>query len=174
MIARALAGDREAFARVVEHYQRPLYQFAYRLLGDASLAQDATQEAFARAWIKRASFRFRPGANYSTWLYRLARNSALDLLRKRREVPLEGIGRDRPDPGADAAAAAQLAELGARIEAAIAALPEEQRAAIALAEYENRSAREIAAILGCSTRAAESHLYRARQALRAELADLRA
>ncbi len=171
----ALRGDRAAFTALVERYQTPLYRFAWRLLGgDAALAQDAAQEALARAWIKRTSFRFRPGARFSTWLFQLARNAAVDLLRKRRETLLAEEAPEIPAPGADAAAAAQHREIGARIAAAIAALPEEQRTAVVLAEYHDHSARDIAVVLRCSTRAAESHLFRAKQALRAALADLRA
>lgn len=172
LVVRVARGDREAFTALVERYQRPLYQFAYRLLNDAALAQDVTQETFARAWIKRASYRVRPHAAYSTWLFHLARNVALDLIRKRRETVSDDAVASLPDSRAHAAAAAELAEIGARIAAAVAALPEEQRTAVVLAEYHGRSAREIGAVLGCSVRAAESHLYRAKQSLRAALADL--
>lgn len=175
LVEAAQGGDRDAFNSLVERYQTPLYQFAWRLLGgDAALAQDAAQEALARAWIKRASFRFRPGARFSTWLFQLARNAAIDLLRKRRETLLAEEVSEIRAPGADAAAAAQHREIGARIAAAIAALPEEQRTAVVLAEYHGHSAREIADVLRCSTRAAESHLFRAKQTLRTALADLRA
>ncbi|HMP75553.1 MAG TPA: sigma-70 family RNA polymerase sigma factor [Kiritimatiellia bacterium] len=167
-------GDRAAFTALVERHQKPLYQFAWRLLGDAALAQDATQEALARAWIKRTSFQFRPGARYSTWLFQLARNAAVDLLRKRREVALDDDAADLPHTAEDAAIMAQHKEIGERIASAVAALPEEQRTAVVLAEYHGHSAREIAMVLRCSPRAAESHLYRAKQALRTALADLRA
>ena len=172
LVEAAQGGDRAAFTSLVERYQTPLYQFAWRLLGgDAAGAQDVAQEALARAWIKRASFRFRPGARFSTWIFQLARNAAIDLLRKRREgLPVENAP-DIPDPGADAAAAAQHREIGARIAAAFAALPEIQRTAVTLATYHDASAREIADVLRCSARAAESHLYRGKQHLRVLLAD---
>lgn len=171
LVERYLRGDRDAFTALVERFQTPLYQFAWRILGDTALAQDVAQEAFARAWIKRASYRVRPDARFSTWLFQLARHAALDLLRRRREVSLDELVGEPTHPGADAAAAAGHRELGERIAAAFAALPEAQRTAVTLAEYHGMSAREIAGVLRCSTRAAESHLYRGKQQLRGLLAD---
>lgn len=171
LIERYLRGERDAFTALVERFQGPLYQFAYRILGDTALAQDATQEAFARAWLKRGSYRVRPDARFSTWLFQLARNAAVDQLRRRREVPLDDLTQEPVQPGADAAAVAQQRELGARIAAAFAALPEAQRTAVTLAVYHGASAREIARVLRCSTRAAESHVFRAKRQLRVLLAD---
>ena len=171
LVEAALGGDRAAFSALIERFQGALYQFTWRLLGDAALAQDATQEALARAWIKRASFRFRPGARFSTWLFQLARNAAIDLLRKRRDMPMSPEAPEPAHPGPDAASALDQKELGARIAAAFAILPEAQRTAVTLAEYHGASAREIAEVLRCSSRAAESHLFRGKQALRVALAD---
>lgn len=169
LFARAQAGDKAAYSDIIHRYQRPLYQFTFRLLNDAALAQDATQAALARGWLKRASFTFRGSARFSTWLFQLARNAAMDLLRRRREPleePREQIGPEPTPPEA-----MQQRELAERIATAIARLPEPQRVAITLAEYHDLGAKEIATILRCSIRAAESHLYRAKQTLRATLAD---
>jgi RNA polymerase sigma-70 factor (ECF subfamily) len=171
LVERYLRGDRDAFAALMDRYQTPLYQFAWRILGDAALAQDATQEAFARAWIKRARYRARPGARFSTWLFQLARHAALDALRRRREASLDELTHEPRDPGINAAEAACNQELSARIAAAFAALPEAQRAAVTLSEYHGLRAREIARVLRCSTRAAESHIYRGKQRLHILLAD---
>ncbi|MCZ7593287.1 MAG: sigma-70 family RNA polymerase sigma factor [Kiritimatiellae bacterium] len=173
LVERAQRGDRAAYTEIIERYQLPLYQFTFRLLNDAALAQDATQEALARGWLKRASFKFRGQAKFSTWLFQLARNAAIDLLRKRREYPLEAVSAEPVSPTPDAAEVLRLRELAVRIAAALSDLPEPQRVAITLAEYHNLSTREIADVLHCTTRAAESHLYRAKQSLRVALADCR-
>ncbi len=171
MVERSQRGDRAAYSELVERYQTPLYQFTFRLLNDAALAQDAAQEALARGWLKCSSFRFRKNARFSTWLFQLARNAAIDIARRRREVSLDALPREPLSPAPDASGVAQDNELGIRIAAAFAALPEAQRTAVTLAEYHAMSAREIASVLGCSTRAAESHLFRGKQALRSALAD---
>lgn len=173
LVERVQRGDQAAFTLLVERYQLPLYQFTFRLLNDAALAQDATQEAFARGWLKSASFRFRGQARFSTWLFQLARNAAIDLLRKRRERPMEAVSTEPASAIPDAAEMLSRREQAARIAAAVAALPEAQRVAITLSEYHGLPTREIARVLRCSTRAAESHLYRARQSLRIALADCR-
>ncbi|MCO5067299.1 MAG: sigma-70 family RNA polymerase sigma factor [Kiritimatiellae bacterium] len=170
-VERSQQGDRAAYTKLVERYQTPLYQFAFRLLNDAALAQDVAQEALARGWLKRASFRWRHNARFSTWLFQLARNAAIDLIRRRRELSLDAVAHEPISPALDAAGAAQDKELGARIAAAFAALPEAQRTATTLSEFHGMSAREIAIVLHCSTRSAESHLYRGKQALRVALAD---
>lgn len=171
LVERAQRGDRDAYTELVERYQAPLYQFTFRVLNDAALAQDATQEALARGWIKRASFHFHGHAQFSTWLFQLARNAAIDLLRKRREQPMDSVVQEPASSDPNAADIALNQELGERIATAFAALPEAQRTAVTLAEYHGMSAREIANVLHCSTRAAESHVYRGKQTLRELLAD---
>lgn len=171
LFERAQRGDRAAYTEIIGRYQLPLYHFAFRLLNDAALAQDATQEALARGWLRRASFKFRGQAKFSTWLFQLARNAAIDLLRKRREYPLEAVTTEPSSSAPDAAEALHHRELAARIAAALSDLPEPQRVAVTLAEYHSLPVREIAAVLHCTARAAESHLYRAKQSLRIALAD---
>ena len=169
-------GDESAFRKLVEHNQTKVYAIAYRIIRDHALAEDLTQEAFLRVF--RTADRYRPMAKFSTWLYRIAANVALNALRSRRRVRMGTI--ELPDSEDDTvwrrevrddrqsppAADLDADELRSRIDAAIAALPEHQRIALTLSRFEKLSYYEIADILDCSTMAVKSLLSRARCNLR--------
>ena len=168
-IARLRDGDERAFEELVARYQRPLLNFLYRIVGSAAEADDVAQDVFLRAGRNIRSFR-PDRARLSTWIFQIARNAAIDHLRRRArraEVPLGPI--DRPGPGSDEVVAR---ETGERIARAVAALPEEQRTAFVLSEYHGMSHAEIAAVMDGSEKSVESRIYRAKQALRIALADL--
>ena len=80
LIAKAKNGDRDAYGELVQRHYPYVVQVVYHMCGDAELAQDATQEAFIRAWLHLATFR--PGTSLRNWLYRIAANAALDVLRR--------------------------------------------------------------------------------------------
>jgi RNA polymerase sigma-70 factor (ECF subfamily) len=177
LITRLQAGDEEAFRQLVRDWQGPVLNFVYRMTADAAGAEDLAQEVFVRVARSIGRFRYRPGrAAFSTWLFQIARNAALDRLRHRARHPEESLearevaAGELPGrvPSPDVAAGHN--ELAAEIAAAVASLPEDQRTALVLAEYEGLPVTEIAAVMACSAKSVESRLYRARQALRSRLA----
>ena len=111
LIRRAGQGDQEAFRQLVETYQAPAYRLALRMCGgDAALAEDAAQEAFLAAW--RGLPRFRGDSRFSTWLYRLTTNAAIDCLRREKRHrdadDLDGV--ELPDGGDTPQEAAERTE----------------------------------------------------------------
>ncbi len=174
LVARVAAGDRDAFGELVERHHRRLLRVCERLLGDAEEARDAVQEVFLKVMVKAGGFR--PKALVSTWLYRVAVNHCLNVLRRRRlrrwvslsaaedddamAPPLEPA-EERADPHR---------ELDARrrwgvVHRAINGLPPSQRAVLVLARFEELSYKEIAETLGITLGAVESRLFRAMRAL---------
>ncbi|MFA5343580.1 MAG: sigma-70 family RNA polymerase sigma factor [Kiritimatiellia bacterium] len=173
------AGDDRAFDALMARYKRPVLNFVYRLIGDAGEAEDVAQGVFVRAYqaIRKPGFRRTTGA-FSTWLFQVARNAAIDWLRRRKRHPESQaiLGED----GGNEAVTARTAdsemtakEIGEQIAAVVARLPADQKTAVILSEYENRSYAEIAAIMQCSLKSVESRLYRAKRFLRDRLRDLR-
>ncbi len=179
LVARVKAGNDDAFNFLMERYRRPVLNFVFRMIGDAGEAEDLAQEVFVRAYrnMQKPAFR-RTGAAFSTWLFQIARNAALDCLRHRKRHPsesldrLENQGATTPDTGATPIDTAGAHEVGEQIAAAITRLPEDQRTAIILSEYEDLSYARIAAIMKCSEKSVEARLYRARKFLRKHLAHL--
>jgi RNA polymerase sigma-70 factor (ECF subfamily) len=174
-VARAQLGDEAAFDALLRRFQRPVLHFVYRMLGHAQDAEDVAQETFVRAFFALPRYRPRGGVRFSSWLFQIARHAALDHLRKAgRRVEISEADAAEPvaaTPGADQLLACR--ELGDRVAGAVAALPEDQRAAFVLAEYHGLSAAEVADVMRSSVRAAESRIFRARQALRRSLRDER-
>jgi RNA polymerase sigma-70 factor (ECF subfamily) len=179
LVQRLQAGDEPAFRELLTRWQRPILNFVYRMTGDATAAEDIAQEVFVRVFRRIGEFRLRPGrASFSTWLFQIARNAALDHLRQRARHPADRLD-DLPDGGGGIAARepapdelAAHREVGAEIARAVMALPEDQRTALVLAQYEGASVAGIAAIMDSSEKSVESRLYRARQTLRQRLAHL--
>jgi len=162
LVARTLAGDDAAFDELLARYRKPVLNFAYRLLGDATEAEDVAQDAFVRAYRHLADYH--PRRQFSTWLFAIARHAAIDRLRYRQRHPTAPLAA-APEP----AASPRYDDLGEHIAAAIAGLPEDQRTAIVLAEYHGLSHAEIAGVMDCTEKSVESRLYRARAALREKL-----
>lgn len=179
LVERIKAGDDRAFDEIMARYKRPILDFIYRMIGDAVEAEDAAQDVFARAWrgILKPDFRRNQG-KFSTWLFQVARNAALDRLRRRKRHPAESLsaledrGEFASSAGPTSADEAEAREIGELIAAAVALLPEDQRAAIVLSEYGNLSYSEIASIMKRSVKSVEARLYRARRFLRSRLAHL--
>lgn len=173
LVARVASGDRDAFGELVERHHRRLLRVCERLLGDAEEARDAVQEVFLKVMLKAGGFR--PKALVSTWLYRVAVNHCLNVLRRRRLrrwVSLSAAEDDDvaapPEPAEERADPHR--ELDARrrwgvVHRAIAALPPNQRAVLVLARFEELSYKEIAETLGITLGAVESRLFRAMRAL---------
>jgi RNA polymerase sigma-70 factor (ECF subfamily) len=174
-VRRARNGDAEAFRGIVEAYSRPLWRAAFRVLDDASAAEDAVQDAFLHAW--RALDRFDEQAELSTWLYRITINAAIDLRRERRRrearsgpVPEDFDGQSTlTSSSADPHRQAYWREMADRAQDAISDLPEAERTAILLRHFEGCSIAEIARVLGGGENAAKQAVFRAVRKLRAVL-----
>ena len=175
LLRRVAAGEVEAFAPLVAGHEQRLLRLCERLLGDVEEARDAAQEVFLKAFRKAGSYR--PRGQVYTWLYRIAVNHCLNLLRRRRVVRFirlgEGAGEGEAPPRAPAdRRAGPEAELLARrrwraTRRAIERLPPGQRAVLVLVRFEELSYREAAAVLGITEGAVESRLVRAMRRLEA-------
>ena len=182
LIQRCLAGDETAQAALVFEHHRLVLGLATHLLGDREEALDLSQEVFLRVF--RTLHRFRGQSALRTWIFRIVVNQVRNRQRwwRRRarsnQVSLDDHVRDHGEMvlGADASTPDRelnRKELGARLRAAIQHLPFEQRTALVLREIEGMRYEEIAYSLGLPVGTVKSRLTRARQALRAELGDLR-
>jgi RNA polymerase sigma-70 factor (ECF subfamily) len=180
-MARLVAGHDAALNDLMERHASKLFHYLFRSLQDESDAADLAQETFVRVYQSRAKFDARQ--KFSTWLYAIASNLVRDRFRWRsrhREVSLdtenEGTGNDFHETlsghGPSPSESVQAGERAAAVRRAVAALPEELRLPLILAEYEGRSQAEIGEILGCSVKAVETRIYRARQRLRVGLGKL--
>ncbi len=180
LLSRLQAGDRAAFAYLVELHSPHVYRVALKLLGDEQEAEEVLQETFLRAFEKIGQFEGR--ARLGTWLYRIATNLALMRLRKRQlpTVPLDEplSGEDGEEMPRELLDWSQLpeeellsAEARAEMDAAIAALPETLRSVFVLRDIEGLSTQETADVLGLSVPAVKSRLLRARLALRERLSE---
>jgi len=186
---RVRAGDREAFNVLVTKYRTPVVHFLYRMVREPALAEELAQEVFLRVYRARKSYRpfgraqGKPRAKFSTWLFRIATNVALNALRdgrmrRARESSLEGEAEDAgpamqvADPGGNVEQRMLEAERQEQIRGAVEALPEKQRLAVLLHKYQEMDYNEIADILDCSESALKSLLFRAYETLRVRLRPL--
>lgn len=173
LMQRAAAGDVGAFGELFDRYQPRLLAFLTRFLGDVSLAEDAAQEAFWRAWEYRGTYDVTK--RFSSWLYVIAKNTAVTEAKKphRRTVSLSSLeedGHSAVDQLPAAASGEPHTALSTRIlrdevRAALQALPRDQRLCLVLREYEHLSHREAAEVMGCSEGAVRVLAFRARRAL---------
>ncbi|MGP5731978.1 RNA polymerase sigma factor [Arthrobacter rhombi] len=168
LIVRAQSGDLAAFEEIVRRYQRPLLRFCRGMLGRGPDAEDAVQDVMVTAWRRLPTLRSAEAA--STWLYRIARHSCIDLLRKRqpdggdpaeyedRQTPSESSRRPLAGPAEDAETQLALAELWRFV----ATMPWAQREAWMLREIHGLSYQEIAAITGEKLATVRGRISRAR------------
>lgn len=174
LVARAKAGEREAFEVLVRHNADRLYAVVLRFSATESDAEEATQEAFVRAW--RSLARFRSESRFFTWLYRIGVNEAKRITGRRpgagtvvsaEERPLDDISDERPGPQP----LAEQSELRVVLEGAVRRLPEKYRAPVVLRDIEGLSTMEAADVLGLNEAAFKSRLHRGRMALRRDVAN---
>ena len=177
-MSRLAAGHEAALNSLMERHAGKLFNYLVRCLKNEDDAADAAQETFVKVYQSRA--RFDPDQKFSTWLYTIAANLVKDRYRWRSRHPQVSLDAESDAtgdsfreslPGNDPLPheRAQTAERSEAIRRAVAALPEELRQPLILAEYEERSHTEIGAMLGCSAKAVETRIYRARQQLRVSL-----
>jgi RNA polymerase sigma-70 factor (ECF subfamily) len=177
------AGDDASFELLLRKYRTPLVNYLGRMMGDPAAGEDLAQDVFLRVY--RARSQYAPSAKFTTWMFRIATNLALNARRDGRYRQLEvsiqegnnsedGEARvlEIPDgqPGAEQHLMAR--DRAALIRRAIEELPEKQRAAVVLHKYEEMDYDQIAGILGCSESALKSLLFRAYETLRVTLAPL--
>ena len=179
------AGDEQSFALLLHRYRTPLVNFLYRMVRNREQAEDLAQEVFIRVYRARADYV--PSAKFTTWLFRIATNLALNSVRDTRHQRME-VSLDAPvtvDSEEGDERRIDVAEKNPNIEEhlvqeaqrdmirhAIDKLPEKQRAAVLLHKYQELDYGEISKILSCSESALKSLLFRAYETLRVELAPL--
>ena len=181
LMLRVRADEPGAFEELVARYQHRLVAVMHHVVGDATEAEDLAQEAFLRVY--RARKKYRPRSKFSTWLFTIANNLALNSLRSRQRRPVvpwaaagSGPLGQRPqeqlvrDHRSGPMQKVQRQELAGVIQEALAGLNERQRAAVVLNKFEDMNYAEIAEVMGLTTKAVKSLLSRARMNLRAALA----
>jgi RNA polymerase sigma-70 factor (ECF subfamily) len=179
VMLRVKTGDESAFAYLVQKYRRPMVGFMYRLCHNPSTAEELAQEVFLRVYRSRTSYE--PSAKFTTWLYRIATNLAVNHARDtRHERPENTVRLDEPnqetgttpDLADDSLSAEEQIlkrERLAAIRGKVNALPERQRVAVIMHKYQQMDYREIAGVLKLSESATKSLLFRAYETLRKQL-----
>ena len=179
-MADALAGSQDAYQDLLERYQRPVFGLVLRLVRDRSLAEDLAQEAFLKAF--RALSTFQRERKLSSWLFKIAHNTAIDHLRRRQleTVPLETPEREGPDLLDSLAGPERQSpesnvrrgDLAAALEEAVQRLRPEYRTVMELRFREGLSYEEIVEITGLPMGTVKTHIHRARKAMAASLETL--
>lgn len=170
LVSQAKAGDQEAFEALVQRYERQIYAFTYRMMGNPDDAYDLTQECFIRAYKNLG--RTNAELNVSAWLHRIASNACLDVLRRRKRI--RWLPWDTPKheplldsrPGDDPERVAMAQENSSDVQRVLAAMSPRNRQALILREYEGLSTQEIGEVMGLSRSAVKSVLFRAREEFR--------
>ena len=185
VVVRAREGSERAYRELVRRYERPIFSLIYRMVRDRELAEDLAQETFVKALNALDSYR--PEFKFSSWIFKISNNAAIDHLRRREldTLSLEGSPH-AATPDAVEATALQIGdrgetpldvveakELGGEIEQAIARLRPEYRQCILLRHVEGRAYEEIAEILDLPLGTVKTYIHRARNELRTYLAHLR-
>ena len=184
LVARTVAGDQRAYELLVLKYQRRIERLIGRMVRDVDLVEDIAQETFIRAY--RALGQFRGEAQFYTWLYRIAVNTAKKALGDLKREPLvsESALRGGEDEDETSSVENELTsaetpetvlaakEIAARVNSAMEALPEELRQAVTLREIEGLSYEEIAEVMNCPIGTVRSRIFRAREAISAKVKPL--
>ena len=170
LMPRIAEGDASAYRLLVDRHTDRLLAFAERLVGDRATAEDVVQDSYLSVW--RTAGRWTPRAKVRTWLYRIARNAALDRLRRRKPT-VDPDAVTLIDPGALPDRMVASGDIAQAVRSALDSLPERQRAAIVMVHYEGLSGADASAALEVSVDALESLLARGRRALRAALSGQR-
>src|ERR1700691_1003042 len=167
-VTRARSGDSDAFRVLVERHSRSVFRLAFRMTGNEQDAEDMVQETFLRAF--KQLHRFDGRASFGTWLYRIASNCSLDLIRARRVRGERQPGLDTaasPDPSPERLTRSK--QLAGMLDRALEQLTEAERTAFLLRHYEGCNIEQIAKVLGVGNSAAKHSVFRAVQKLRGAL-----
>jgi RNA polymerase sigma-70 factor (ECF subfamily) len=185
VVVLAKAGKQAAYRELLSRYERPVFSLIYRMVRDRALAEDLAQETFIK--VLNALDTYRPEYKFSSWIFKIANNAAIDQLRKREldTLSLDGAPGARTPDEVEATALQAVArtesplaelesrELGSEIEQAIGKLRPEYRTAILLRHVEGRAYEEIAEVMDLPLGTVKTYIHRARLELRAYLAHLR-
>jgi RNA polymerase sigma-70 factor (ECF subfamily) len=178
-VSRARTGDSDAYRVLVERHSRSLFRLAFRMTGNQQDAEDVVQESFMRAYKQLAKFDER--ASFGTWLYRIAANCSLDLVRSRKRrsehlAPQEATGSEMddpvtllPSPDPTPERMALSSEVRERVETAMQELSATERTAFVLRHFEGMCMEEVSRVLDCQPGAAKHSVFRAVQKLRRAL-----
>lgn len=175
LMQRIAMGDHDAFATLIERHQDMVVGTVAKMLGNASEAEDISQQVFLRIW--KSAKRYKPSAKFTTFLFTITRNLVFNEVRRRKRrnevssdereenshLEISDSDEYRPDREME------RQELTKVVDKAIAALPEQQRLAVVLRRYEQMPYEDIAEVLGISLSAVKSQLFRARTTLRESL-----
>ena len=170
IVTKARLGDADAFRALVERHSRPLFHLAFRMTGNQQDAEDVVQESFLRAW--RQLGRFDERASFGTWLYRIATNCSLDLMRGRKrrsadaqvEDPVLALPAGDPSP--------ERVAMSGEVREAMEELSASERTAFVLRHFEGMRIEDVSRVLGCQPGAAKHSVFRAVQKLRRALEPL--
>jgi len=172
-------GDSGAFVQLVDKYKQPVMNVAYRMLRDATEAEDLAQNVFVQVY--KSAHRYEVASKFSTWLFTIVRNLCLNEIRRRSRHPADSMDAAHPEQEdqplhqfedtktfspPDSLLQGELAE---KIEQALGDLPENQRTAIVLCRQDELSYEDIAKVLGCSLSATKSLIHRGRETLKQKL-----
>ena len=185
VVALAQEGREAAYRELVRRYERPVFSLVYRMVRDRETAEDLAQDTFIK--VLNNVERYRPEFKFSSWLFKIANNVAIDHLRKRQlntistdgsrhattAAEVEASSFDVVEPGQNALEQLTSQELGTAIERAVARLRPMYRSCILLRHVEGRSYEEIAQTLDLPLGTVKTYIHRARHELRKELAELR-
>ena len=181
VVQQARAGSEPAYRELIRRYERPVFSLIYRMVRDRELAEDLAQETFVK--VLNALGSYRPEFKFSSWIFKIANNAAIDHLRRRQLETLSVNGAPHattadqvessslqvPDRAESPLQELEARELGSLIEQAISRLRPEYRACIILRHIEDRSYEEIAEILDLPLGTVKTYLHRARAELKAML-----
>jgi RNA polymerase sigma-70 factor (ECF subfamily) len=174
IVARARLGDADAFRALVERHSRPLFRLAFRMTGNQQDAEDVVQESFLRAW--RQLGRFDERASFGTWLYRIATNCSLDLMRGRKRRPAVSDEEDPvlalPSGDPTPERVAMSGQVRERVAEAMDELSDSERTAFVLRHFEGMGMEDVGRVLGCQPGAAKHSVFRAVRKLRRALEPL--
>jgi RNA polymerase sigma-70 factor, ECF subfamily len=177
-VTRARSGDSDAFRALVERHSRSVFRLAFRMTGNEQDAEDVVQESMLRAYKQLGKFDER--ASFGTWLYRIAANCALDLVRSRKRrtqnqmlapegEELENPVLTVPEPGPNPERMALSGEVRERLASAMGDLSATERSAFVLRHFEGMCIEDVSRVLGCQPGAAKHSVFRAVQKLRRAL-----
>ena len=179
LMLRVKQGDWAAFTELVDKYKQPVLNLAFRMLRDATEAEDLAQVVFIQVY--KSAHRYEVASKFSTWMFTIARNLCLNEIRRRTRHPTDSLegqqteeegqpGRQFEDVRSSSPPENVLhSELEQKVEQALAELPENQRTAVVLCRGEDLSYEDIAKVLGCSVSATKSLIHRGRETLKRKL-----